>query len=164
MENRKKEASLFIFFLLDRESTLFVVLHLMNFNCGDTELVQTTRGCLKEKLLLIPTTKLIIEDGSGDDTIIPQETLAVHLSGKKKLDLAMISELLNKRWMTLDLLSILQEAQRTLPIKACFISENEFYLDNFQYPHNTFVIHENLSCLPRLRKDEQIQSQVINYK
>ena len=128
----------------------------MNFNCGDTELVKTIRGCLKEKLLLIPTTKLIIEDGSGDDTIIPQETLAVHLSGRKELGLAMISELLNKRWMTLDLLSILQEAQRTLPIKASFISENEFYrLDNFQFPPNTFVIHENLSCLPRLRKDEQ---------
>ena len=117
-----------------------------------------------EKLALIPTTKLIVEDFLEVDTNIPPETLAVRFSWGDKKALAIIQDLLNKRWMTLDLLSILQEAQRTLPIKACFISENEFYLDNFQYPHNTFVIHENLSCLPRLRKDEQIQSQVINYK
>ena len=146
------------FFLLDRESTLFVVLHLMNYIfCGDKvmEFVKTRRGCLKEKLLLIPSTKLIIEDYSRDDTLITQETLAVHLSYKTEFDLEMISQLLNKRWMTLDLLSILKEAQRSLPMKASIFSEDDFCRDNFEYPHYTFVIHENLSCLPRLRKDEQ---------
>ena len=159
LENRKKEASWLIFFLLDRESTLFVVLHLVSdILCGEKvrEFVKTTRGCLEEKLLLIPTTKLIIEDyrDMGDNTISTQETLAVRLSWKKKLDLAMISELLNKRWMTLDLLSILREAQRTLPTKANVISQYEFYPGIFQHPY-TFDVYENLSSLPRLRKDEQ---------
>ena len=57
--------------------------------------------------------------------------------------------------MTLDLLSILQEAQRTLPINANFISKNEFYRDNFQFYLYTFHIYEDLSCLPGLCKDEQ---------
>ena len=146
------------FFLLDRESTLFVVLHLVNCiprGYKGVEFVKTTRGCLKEKLLLIPSTKLIIDDYPTDDTLITQETLAVHLSYKTKFDIEMISQLLNKRWMTLDLLSILKEAQRSLPMKASFFSENDFCRDNFEYPHYTLVIHENLSCLPRLRKDEQ---------
>lgn len=146
------------FFLLDRESTLFVVLHLVNhilWGYKGVEFVKTTRGCLKEKLLLIPSTKLILDDYPIDDTLITQETLAVHLCYKTKFDLEMISQLLNKRWMRLDLLSILKEVQRSLPMKANFFSENDFCRDNFEYPHDTFVIHENLSCLPRLRKDEQ---------
>ena len=146
------------FSLLDGESTLFVVLHLVNHILwGDkgVEFVKTIRRCLKEKLLLIPSTKLIIDDYPTDDALITQETLAVNLCYKTKFDLETISQLLNKRWMTLDLLSILKEAQRSLPMKANFFSENDFCRDNFEYPHDTFVIHENLSCLPRLRKDEQ---------
>ena len=146
------------FFLLDRESTLFVVLHLVNhilWGYKGVEFVKTTRGCLKEKLLLIPSTKLILDDYPIDDTLITQETLAVHLCYKTKFDLEMISQLLNKRWMRLDLLSILKEVQRSLPMKANLFSENDFCRDNFEYPHDTFVIHENLSCLPGLRKDEQ---------
>ena len=146
------------FFLLDRESTLFVVLHLVNhilWGYKGVEFVKTTRGCLKEKLLLIPSTKLILDDYPIDDTLITQETLAVHLCYKTKFDLEIISQLLNKRWMRLDLLSILKEVQRSLPMKANFFSENDFCRDNFEYPHDTFVIHENLSCLPRLGKDEQ---------
>ena len=129
----------------------------MNFtgeSHGLEEFAKTTREFVKEKLALIPTTKLIIEDPLGRDTIsIPQETLAVRLS-RTKLDLAIIQELLNKRWMTLDLLSVLKEAQRTLPIKL--FPEREFC--DVQYNFNqTFAIHENLSCLPRLQKDEQKQ-------
>ena len=119
------------------------------------EFVKTTQGCLMEKLALIPTTKLIVEDFLEVDTKIPPETLALRFSWGDKKALAIIQDLLNKRWMTLDLLSILQEAQRTLPINANFISKNEFYRDNFQFYLYTFHIYENLSCLPRLCKDEQ---------
>ena len=127
----------------------------MNFTDGShglEEFAKTTREFVKEKLALIPTTKLIIEDPLGRDTIsIPQETLAVRLSSTK-LDLAIIQELLNKRWMTLDLLSVLKEAQRTLPIKM--FAEREFCDPKYNYSH-TFAINENLSYLPRLQKDEQ---------
>ena len=108
---------------------------------------------MNEKLALIPTAKLIIADLLEGGTIsIPQETLAVRLSWWTKFDLAIIQELLNKRWMTLDLLSVLKEAQRTLPIKM--FSEREFCDPRYDYRH-TFAIHENLSYLPRLQKDEQ---------
>ena len=107
-----------------------------------------------EKLALIPTTKLIVEDFLEVDTNIPPETLTLRFSWGIRT-LAIIQDLLNKRWMTLDLLSILQEAQRTLPINANFISKNEFYLDNSQFYRYTFHIYENLSCLPRLCKDQQ---------
>ena len=128
----------------------------MNFTGGShgvEEFAKTTREFVKKKLALIPTTKLIIEDPLGRDTIsIPQETLAVRLSWWTKLDLAIIQELLNKRWMTLDLLSVLKEAQRTLPIKM--FADREFGDPRYDYGH-TIAIHENLSYLPRLQKDEQ---------
>ena len=108
-----------------------------------------------EKLALIPTTKLIVEDFLEVGTSIPPETLALRFSWGDKKALAIIQDLLNKRWMTLDLLSILQEAQRTLLIKESSIPESAFYGDDFQCPRYTFPIYENLSCLPRLRKDEQ---------
>ena len=107
-----------------------------------------------EKLALIPTTKLIMSEFYEEDTIFPQETLALRLLWTGKT-LAIIQELLNKRWMTLDLLSILQEAQRTLPIRSSFTSTNEFDEVSVEYPDYTFPIYENLSCLPRLHKDEQ---------
>ena len=74
------------------------------------EFVKTTRGCVMEKLALqnwLPTTKLIVEDFLEVDTNIPPETLAVRFSWGDKKALAIIQDLLNKRWMTLDLLSIL---------------------------------------------------------
>ena len=108
-----------------------------------------------EKLALIPTTKLIMEDFLEVGTSIPPETLALRFSWGDKKALAITQDLLNKRWMTLDLLSILREAQRTLLTNANFISKNEFYLDNFQCYRYTFHIYENLSCLPRLCKNEQ---------
>ena len=108
---------------------------------------------MNEKLALIPTAKLIIADLLKGGTIsIPQETLAVRLSWRKELDLAIIQELLNKRWMTLDLLSVLKEAQRTLPIKM--FADREFGDPRYDCGH-TIAIHENLSYLPRLQKDEQ---------
>lgn len=127
-----------------------------NFTCwshGVIEFAKTTREFVNEKLALIPTAKLIIADLLEGGTIsIPQETLAVRLTWRPKLGLAIIQELLNKRWMTLDLLSVLKEAQRTLPIKM--FAEREFCDPRYDY-NRTLVIHENLSYLPRLQKDEQ---------
>ena len=119
------------------------------------EFVKTARGYVNEKLALIPTTKLIMEDHcllEGRKSSIPQETLAVLLLWKKDA-LAIIQELLNKRWMTLDLLSILKEAQRTLPIKL-FSGDKFFYFQWYDF-RRTFDIDENLSYIPRLHRDEQ---------
>ena len=65
-----------------------------NFTCwsdGVIEFATTTREFVNEKLALIPTAKLIIADLLKGGTIsIPQETLAVRLSWRKELDLAII--------------------------------------------------------------------------
>ena len=110
---------------------------------------------MNEKLSLIPTTKLIIEDQNpfgGGKISIPQETLAVLLLWKE-VSLALIHELLNKCWMTLDLLSILKDAQRTLPIKL-FSGKEFFDFQSYDF-RRTFAIDENLSYIPRLHKDER---------
>ena len=100
-----------------------------------------------ESIAWNPESKEVLDSLTWGDTL--------RFSWGDKKALAIIQDLLNKRWMTLDLLSILQEAQRTLPINTNFISKNEFYRDNFQFHRYTFHIYENLSCLPRLCKDEQ---------
>ena len=50
-----------------------------------------------EKLALIPTTKLIVEDFLEVDTNIPPETLALRFSWGDKKALAIIQDLLNQK-------------------------------------------------------------------
>ena len=104
------------------------------------------RGCLEKKLALIPGTKLVItnnfpfirgEEGS------PSETIQVRTVGKHALP-AML-ELLNKRFETLDLISVMLELERTLSLNL-FISSYE----------RSVQIRENLSCVPKLHKKEQL--------
>ena len=66
---------------------------------------------------------------------ISSETLEVDLSGKDVL--SALLQLLSKRFDTLNLISVMQELQRETRI-------------------NEVQIRENLSCLPRLQKTEQV--------
>ena len=140
--------------------------------------------------------KLVIEDNDvlarGDNEVIPQESLMIWLDGRSESDYATVVELLNKRWKTLDLISVFREAQRTLSVKRRTLNKNPFnerlkqvpksypvnrfahynlaypsvdfppyqYVqrsgDSWNlYPWHSFVVDENLSCLPRLQKREQ---------
>ena len=77
---------------------------------------------LTERLALIPSAKLVITDIGYwlhlNTEVLPQKTLHVRINDRSKLALATILELLNKRWQTLDLISVFREVQRTLPIKT----------------------------------------------
>ena len=124
--------------------------------------LKTTRRYLKKKLALIPNTKLVIEDAEFYRSIIssskkiPRETLKARIdTGKAQFALATILELLNKRWKTLDLISVLREAQRTLGIKMT--SPNELFTRGYfrNTGRHALEVYENLSCLPRLLKMEQ---------
>ena len=150
----------YFFLFAGEESTLFVVLFMENFPIRFEEvgeLLMSTRECLKEKFALISNTKLVISSkawSSWDDEELPQETLEVRLNEgrERKLTLAMILELLNSRWQTLDLISVFREVQRTLSIKT---NQHEtFYSEHSNFHCNTFDILENLSCLPKLQKTE----------
>ena len=124
------------------------------------ELLKTTRGCLREKFASIPNTKLVISSStwsSWGDGNIPQETLEVRLDeSERNLILGLIVELLDNRWQTLDLISVFREVQRTVSIKKTpqhqHFNGRFFWSDSRTY----FDIFENLSCIPKLQKTEQV--------
>ncbi|CAH3193864.1 unnamed protein product [Porites evermanni] len=103
----------------------------------------TIERFLREKLALIPHTKLLITNNfsriARRENIF-SETLEVHLSDKDQL--TTLLQLLTKRLETLDLISVMQELQRTFP-------PDDKYFRRFGVQ-----IRENLSCVPRLQKTE----------
>ena len=126
------------------KSTLFVaIIHnslTLDWRARDA-LHQTAisiKRCLSKKLALIPDTKLVITNNVSrmrEKGNISSETLEVDLSGKDVL--SALLQLLSKRFDTLNLISVMQELQRETRI-------------------NEVQIRENLSCLPRLQKTEQV--------
>ena len=97
-----------------KESTLFVVLFVNRYeykydNEDFQKCMSTIEGCVKEKLSLIPHTKLIIIDTSSKmmgKKEIPPETLQVHLRGQNVLGTFL--EYLNKRYKSLDLIAVMR--------------------------------------------------------
>ena len=115
--------------------------------------------CLTEKLKLIQDTKLLITGLLSQVKEIPSETLQVC-----NLDLrgipTMMLEILKKRRQTLDLISMMQELQRTC-IEKISLQEPQLSrkfrgsIKNLgQSIRKKVRIHENLSCLPRLQLDD----------
>ena len=105
-----------------------------------------------EKLALIPGTKLVISNfqlaNVWADAIAP-ETLEVCFS--RNTVLATMLELLNKRWQTLDLISVMQEVKRTLASSHA----HSRYMSS-----EDVTVNENLSCVPRLQKVDKSLGQV----
>ena len=101
----------------------------------------TIERCLREKLALISDTKLLITNNfsrfARKENIL-SETLEVHLSNKDQL--TTLLELLTKRLETLDLISVMQELQRTFPP-----DDNHFRRFGVQ-------IRENLSAFRDFRR------------
>ena len=142
--------------LADNECTLFAVLlrnNLVVLRHEIKEFSRTTQSYLTERLALIPSAKLVITDIGYwlhlNTEVLPQETLYVRINERGKLALATIFELMNKRWQTLDLISVFREVQRTLPIKK---APQQYFQGNFQVSVSVCDLLENLSCLPRLQK------------
>ena len=76
---------------------------------------------------------------------ISNETLEVDLSGKDVL--SALLQLLSKRFDALNLISVMHELQRETSRGA-----------PHYHRYNRVQIRENLSCLPRLQKTEQVLS------
>ena len=147
--------SIFLFFP-DRESTLFVVIQLTDRNSlfVADEFIRTTQKFWAEKLGLISNTKLVItdiwcwRDFYEQETF--QETLRVLINGRGAL--ATMLEVLNKRWQTLDLISVFREIKRTLPVQYELFYQGD--MDNWYSSrgHECDDIDDMLTCLPRLQK------------
>ena len=115
---RKK--NVFLVFV-GKASTLFVVLIQNSLRSDRTDgavlqqMIISIKRCLSDKLALIPDTKVVIANNMppmGKEGNISSETLEVNLSGKGVL--TTLLQLLSKRLDTLDLISVMQELQRTV--------------------------------------------------
>ena len=114
------------------------------------------RRLFREKLALIPDTKLVIANNRlanvWPNNATARETLEVRYFVGDILLVTML-EHLEKRWQTLDLISVMQEVKRTLASSYA----------HRRYPGREEVtVHENLSCIPRLQKVDKSLEQVVS--
>ena len=118
-------------------------------HCED--LIAEMKRLFTEKLALIPDTKIVITDDYLGHLWARKvnvcETLEVHFSRDSLL--ATMLEHLEKRWQTLDLISVMQEVNRTLAHHRFSGREN-------------VTVLENLSCIPRLQKVDKSLGQVVS--
>ena len=140
----------FLSFFPDSESTLLVVIQSSNRYNYFAECIEKTQKCLAEKLSVIPNTKLVISDRwylpDEDHVQMFQDTLHLLINGRGALSTML--EVLNKRWQTLDLISVFREIKRTLPVQY----ELFYQGDRSTFDYYGCRIVDILTCLPKLRK------------
>ena len=150
------------FHFIGNESTLFVVViaNRLESGCYSQDFFKRAKivnDCLKEKLPLIPQTKVvIISDPSRlmNPGKIPPETLQVYLP--RRVGLGAVLELLNKRYKSLDLIAVILELKRSYLTAYGKGPYYHHYGGWFSPVDVTIDVSENLSCLPRLQKTEQL--------
>ena len=142
-----------------KASTLFIVLIQNSLRLDRTdgavlqEMIISIKRCLSEKLALIPDTKVVITNNTPPmrkERNISSETLEVHLSEKGVL--TTLLQLLSKRLDTLDLISVMQELQRTVSRTVRRHYSGRLSYSNFS--PTPVQIRDNLSSVPRLQKTE----------
>ena len=82
---------------------------------------------------------------------IARETLEVYFP--VDILLATVREHLEKRWQTLDLISVMQEVKRT---------HANLFADHRFPAKSEVTVRENLSCIPRLQKVEKSLGKVVS--
>ena len=149
-----KKLSVLVF--VGKASTLFIVLIQNSLRLERTggavlqQMIINIKRCLSTKLALIPETKVVITSNvprMGEEGNISSETLKVYLSGKGVL--TTLLQLLSKRLDTLDLISVMQELQRTAPQ-----TDPRYYRRYHDVDYTQVQIRDNLSSVPRLQKME----------
>ena len=150
----KGEKNVFLVFV-GKASTLFVVLIQNSLRLEQTsgaalqQMIINIKRCLSEKLALIPDTKVVIANNMPrmkKEGNISSETLEVYLSEKGAL--TTLLQLLSKRLDTLDLISVMQELQRTVSRTL------PRYYRYHEDVYTSVQIRDNLSSVPRLQKTE----------
>ena len=153
MNDNRLEKNVFLVFV-GKASTLFVVLIQNSLRLEQTsgavlqQMIINIKRCLSEKLALIPDTKVVIANNmprmkKGN---ISSETLEVYLSEKGVL--TTLLQLLSKRLDTLDLISVMQELQRTLSPTV----SRHYSIRYREFAYTPVQIRDNLSSVPRLQK------------
>ena len=136
---------LFVFFT-DKKSTLFVVFEIS----GDGML----RKLLAEKLTSNGA-KLLITPSTAQWKGLEEmpESLHVMYCPRFQPFLDTMLKVLSKRWQTLDLISMMRELQRTLPLKRI---PQYALVEGRCWERSPVTIRDNLSRLPRLKKTDKI--------
>ena len=137
-----------------KASTLFVVLIQNSLRLDQTggafleQMIISIKRSLSEKLELIPDTKVVIANNIPPmrEGNISSETIEVYLSEKGVL--TTLLQLLSKRLDTLDLISVMQELQRTV---SPTLPRHYRYHEDVYTP---VQIRDNLSSVPKLQKTE----------
>ena len=133
--------------------TLYVILlsNVFMHELPGENLTPKIRRLIKEKLALIPDTKLVIGHDQLANQPIARETLEVYFLWD--ILLATVREHLEKRWQTLDLISVMQEVKRTLANSHA----------HHRFPgRDEPTVRENLSCIPRLQKVDKSLRKVVS--
>ena len=111
---------------------------------------------IKEKSALIPDTKLVICCARLENLLLERtlsrETLEVYFTDESLLPTVL--EHLEKRWQTLDLISVMHEVKRTVA--------NLFAHLRFTAKFGATLVRENLSCIPRLQKVDKSLGKVVS--
>ena len=148
-----KKISVLVF--VGKASPLFIVLIQNSLRLERTggavlqQMIINIKRCLSKKLALIPETKVVITSNvprMREEGNISSETLKVYLSGKGVL--TTLLQLLSKRLDTLDLISVMQELQRT----ASQTDPRYYYNRYHDVDYTRVQIRDNLSSVPRLQK------------
>ena len=144
------------FFPLDEKSTLFVVYVDVDTSHIQDDTYEMILTCLKEKLTLIPDEPklLVFPEQMAKFNKEISEALFVWLptsTSVKEFFPATMLEVLSKRWQTLDLVSIMNEIQRTFPLK---LASQVDYERRSRWKVNSISVTDSLSSLPRLQKTE----------
>ena len=138
-----------------KASSLFIVLIQNSLRLERTggavlkQMIISIKRCLSGKLALIPETKVVITSNGPrvGERNFSSETLYVYLFGKGVL--TTLLQLLSKRLDTLDLISVMQELQRTAPQ-----ADPRHYRRYYDVDYTQVQIRDNLSSVPRLQKME----------
>ena len=114
---------------------------------------QIIKECLREKLPLIPQTKVVIINDLltlKNLRDLAPETLQVYL--ERRAGLGTMLDILNKRYKSLDLIAVMLELKRSY---LTHYRKDSYYPGGW-YSAQEVDVCENLSCLPRLQKAEQM--------
>ena len=142
-----------------KASTLFVVLIQNSLRLERAsgavlqQMIMNIKRCLSEKLEFLADTKVVIANNMPPmrkEGNISSETLEVYLSEKGVL--TTLLQLLSKRLDTLDLISVMQELQRTVSRTVPRHYSGRLSYSNFS--PTPVQIRDNLSSVPRLQKTE----------
>lgn len=115
-----------------------------------------------EKLALIPDkTKFVASSGRWSRIAQLPEILYVECLTAGKDFLTLLGEILNRRWQTLDLISMMEEVERDLLRKALPADYQGLrYVELRHGWRSQLVIKDTLSSVPRFQKKEEQDSVV----